>query len=505
MNNGIVNPRRQPNVDTPTASSAEIERLFIVLSEIDRLSRASENEVIESGILHGTPQRFIACELRVELQKEVDRLLTEQILLEERDGASATSSPTGKRIANSEDLCSTAHNEQRGTSYSVLSKRREQLFQELRRLGKLDVATVQSSVARSAARIGGDCIFDKQDLMKEMADEMTNIDSKLKLCTIDKELQWCYASTEASPSIRSVHGYATSTKSAKEAIIVLERERDKHIARIAALETIDGILEWMLEGWWFGERDTKRDSRHLEGGDTAAFDRRGSVMDRATDVQRAVIAPASATYRREDICKVETNIKYGLFCMTFMYFRALHQLKKDKSSWNGDLASLRDNGPVSEERQQMVHEQANAEIRRNKIKYAMERALIGEKRKEHRLEQERLDAIKTRHWENRRATERQRLAMTVQRIYRGHLGRKATRLRSTEVKSAEATLKIRNECAVDISRVWRGYCSRKDAKYLRDELAKFMFAIRLEEAEDEEEEYLSSVRRKRSYNWRRKS
>lgn len=228
-------------------------------------------------------------------------------------------------------------------------------------------------------------------------------------------------------------------------------------------------------------------------------------MDRATEIQRAVIAPASTT--AEDMGKVKTNMKYGLFCMTFMYFRALHQLKKDKASWNGcnDFASLRDDGPVSEERQQMIQEHANAEVRRNKIKYAIERARIGEERKRHRLERERLDAIKTRHWENRRATARQSLAMTVQRVYRGHLGRKATRLRATEVKSAEHAMKLRNECAADISRVWRGYCARKDAEYLRDELAKFMFAIRLEEAKDEEEEYLSSVRRKRSYNWRRRS
>ena len=227
-------------------------------------------------------------------------------------------------------------------------------------------------------------------------------------------------------------------------------------------------------------------------------------MDRATGVQRAVIAPASAT-DGANMGKVEANMKYGLFCMTFMYFRALHQLKKDKSSWDGftDVACLRDDGPVSEERQQMIQEQANAEIRRNRIKYAMERARIGEERKRHRLERDRMDAIKTRHWENRRATARQRLAMTVQRIYRGHLGRKATRLRATEVKSAEILTKMRNECVVDISRVWRGYCARKDADYLRDELARFVFAIRLDEAKDEEE-YLSSVRRK-GPSWRRKS
>ena len=47
-----------------------------------------------------------------------------------------------------------------------------------------------------------------------------------------------------------------------------------------------------------------------------------------------------------------------------------------------------------------------------------------------------------------------------------------------------------------IARVWRGYCGRLDAGYLRAEMAKFLFAIREEEAKDEEEEYLATQRYK---------
>ena len=45
---------------------------------------------------------------------------------------------------------------------------------------------------------------------------------------------------------------------------------------------------------------------------------------------------------------------------------------------------------------------------------------------------------------------------------------------------------LKNDCATDIARVWRGYCGRIDAGYLRAEMAKFLFAIRQEEAKDEE-------------------
>lgn len=47
-------------------------------------------------------------------------------------------------------------------------------------------------------------------------------------------------------------------------------------------------------------------------------------------------------------------------------------------------------------------------------------------------------------------------------------------------------------CATAIARVWRGHCGRQDAKYLRKEMAEFLFAIREEEARDEQAEYLAT-------------
>ena len=266
MYGGIVSRsiahQRRSRVDT--ASSSEIDkRLLVVLSEIDRLSSASDREVVETDLLHGTPQRFIACELQVELKTELDRLLSEQIIREEKCArgvfeSSATSSPSGRRIEKGADTDADADDGQgclacRGPDCNwqacyntqILSQRKEQLFRELRRVQKLHDATVQSSVARSAAINGGDC-----NLMKEIAGEMSQVDSKLKLCMIDKELHRCYASEEVSPPTRSIHGYDTSTKRTKEAILALEHEHDKHVSRIAALETVDGILNWMLEGQW---------------------------------------------------------------------------------------------------------------------------------------------------------------------------------------------------------------------------------------------------------------
>ena len=55
--------------------------------------------------------------------------------------------------------------------------------------------------------------------------------------------------------------------------------------------------------------------------------------------------------------------------------------------------------------------------------------------------------------------------------------------------------RLRNDSVTNIARVWRGYCGRIDAGYLRAEMAKFLFDIRQEEARDEEEEYYATTNR----------
>lgn len=40
-------------------------------------------------------------------------------------------------------------------------------------------------------------------------------------------------------------------------IKALEMERNRQIASELARECVDGILQWMLEGWYFGERPSK--------------------------------------------------------------------------------------------------------------------------------------------------------------------------------------------------------------------------------------------------------
>jgi hypothetical protein len=153
----------------------------------------------------------------------------------------------------------------------------------------------------------------------------------------------------------------------------------------------------MLEGWYFGERDTKDDGQLME---VPLYDQRGSLADRASGVQRNSNANAIRDARAnesatEDLRGLEKTMKYGLFCLTFMYFRALHTLCKERATWDGsnDLVTLRHGPPLSEERKKIIQEEKNAEFRRKRIECVMQKAKAGEERWRQWSERERLEKV----------------------------------------------------------------------------------------------------------------
>ena len=157
----------------------------------------------------------------------------------------------------------------------------------------------------------------------------------------------------------------------------------------------------MLEGWYFGERDTKVKTSSLSSADEPCFDQRGSLMEKASDVQLSSNANAMrAANAKEDAAEslnsMETNMRYGLFCLLFMYFRALHLVRREMATWGGsnDLITLAPKPTsISEGRQKMIQEEKNVEFRRARMDYVMEKARVGEERKRARIERERLEKV----------------------------------------------------------------------------------------------------------------
>lgn len=240
---------RQP---ADTLTSEEIDsRCQLILSEIERC-KTFEDKYIESSVLHSVPQTFVPSELHVELSGELDRLLKEQLLREEKTHSTETipaprgshATTTGTKVQA--DGCLARNSHCGWTPFcdaDALARRRKVLYRELKLVERHDEKTpIQSVVPRSAIN-KGEITFMREELVKELSDEIQQIDSKLKLNLIDAELYQTYASTDESVSIRSIHGYDTTVKR-QDAIWALEHEHNRHIGQIVAVETIDSILEW---------------------------------------------------------------------------------------------------------------------------------------------------------------------------------------------------------------------------------------------------------------------
>ena len=258
----------------------------LILSEIHRCIDCKD-EYIESGVLHNVPQTFVTTELRNKLEAELDRLLMEQILQEERQfphhyrKATTWNSPTSD-FDHSKPTCSLQNtgfatsvvNDEALSNYSdsmansktsqveacfacnaypcqwapfcdadLLARRKKNLYREMMYVQKQRYATTVQSVVAGSVLKGGGKQFLPSDLLQELSSEIKDIDSKLKLCLIDNELHMAYASRCECVTIRSIHGYDTTVKR-DGGILALEHERNRHIANIAAAEIIDGILEW---------------------------------------------------------------------------------------------------------------------------------------------------------------------------------------------------------------------------------------------------------------------
>lgn len=393
-----------------TLKSEEIEaRCQVILEEIERCKNFNER-YIESSVLHNVPQTFVPNELCSELEAELYRLLTEQILREERLAIKSPVAPNNDAAivkveapmmtptTDPDLLCLACNGHCAWTPFcdvDALAKRKKELYRELICCEKTTSNIVQSIVPRSSKN-GGGTNHNRDELIQELSDEIKEIGLKLNLAQIDSELHKAYACSDKTVTVNSIHHIAQTVERC-DGIAVLEYEHNRHIAQIVSIEVVDSILEWMLEGWYWGERDTK-DKRQVKV--SSNHDQRGSVAERASRVQQisnqnALLEAKTSNSTNDDLQRASTNMKYGLFCLTFSYFRALHVIRKEKAAWDGsdDLCSLRQGPSMTEEKKKMIEEEKNKEFRRNRIEYAMEKARAGEERKRQRIEKERAEKV----------------------------------------------------------------------------------------------------------------
>ena len=566
------------------------------------------NPFMDSAVLHIAPQRFPTTVLRLELERELDRLLSEQIYERERaskflveDSSDSDYDVDGKKedsgedeevkIINAEVRRKERRAEQRAErakedvklakkrilmdnksatelaqakelealgfggclacrknpcewlsslDVAVVMKRKEQISDELNYVRKHpEMLVMDSQVALSAQR-GGSTRFKREDLIHELAWESRELERRMKLNGIDRELHDCYATRKEYMEVKVLHGYSTLlwTGNARRA---LEREHNKLVAMTTAVEVVDDILEWMLEGWYFGERESmstvagyvpsikkdgfvkpgtdatnataikkaKLEEEKKEGGGSGGGgggdggdDHQGTPWEKLVPIEvasRMRIGKEKVVKKGDErdhvLNETEQTMKFGLFCLTFMYFRAMKMVRREKKSWEGGADKIGTEFGVdgkkgaTAERKKMKEEARNEADRQLQLGKALAKAKEGFNRKKLREDKERAEAAKKLYDKMRQEKMEKAASVVLARVYRGHLGRKAARRWARKKAELEAMNALMNASAITVQRVHRGHHGRVAASEVRLEMALFIARIREDEALADEEEY----------------
>ena len=398
-----------------------------------------------------------------------------------------------------------------------------------------DVEKFESVVPLSAQR-GGSKRFRRHDLMHELTFEDTLLERQVRLCGLDKELHDSWATKKEHIEVKVLHGYRTLmwVANARKA---LDYEHNKLVAATFATELVDDILEFMLEGWVFGEVKSKYKmtgfvpSVNPEGKVKALLnpvksmsevmedeDNNGIPDDALEDSPEWQLSDKKAIQpgdeRDGELKTTESNIRFGIFTLTFMYFRAMALLRKEKKSWikgddddddeyeeeedEGGDDSDEDGGGSgggggNKKRKKSAAEKARRKAETKaldaKLSKDMGRATTGEQRKRIREDGEQKAAAANLYAKVKLENQEKDAAQDLQRVYRGHLGRKAGRRWAMKRAELWAMNALMNASAITMQRIFRGFMGKKKASDVRAEMAEFIAMIRIEEAMNDEEEF----------------
>ena len=172
----------------------------------------------------------------------------------------------------------------------------------------------------------------------------------------------------------------------------------------------------------------------------------------------------------------------------------MSQLRQNREIWSGkdeavSLGLANAKKHVTAERARMLEEAAMLKQRSDAMDDAQSRAGAGVARKQARAEAEQM-RLRKKLWAETRQAKREALgAVLLQKLYRGHIGRKIAakwKLRRAEIDAMRA---LHLAAGITIQRVYRGRIGRMIAEERRIELAEFIASIRAEEAAEEEEQY----------------
>ncbi len=417
--------------------------------------------------------------------------------------------------------------------YDIIDKRKQEIDNEIERVRTNRHDNVFESHIALSAQLGGNSIFRRDDLLYELNAEVKELDMRVQLDRIDKELHDCYATRKEFFESHNLHGYSVMlwTNNARQA---LESRQNRLVAMCTAAEIVDDILDHMLEGWAFGERQSQfhavgyvptikpngmirvgqeqitsvvsviqrmRKRAELKRmGLLSNEEKRGTMIEKAYEIElqaketRKKLKVARDNNEHEHLLnETEQTLRFGLFMLTVMYFRAMTFVRREQRSWadeDDELAIPGKGGKkkiMTDERMRMIDEDNKVKTRQKKIDQILAKVKIGDARRKEREEAERKEAILRLQAVVRRQRLEQYSILLVQKVYRGHLGRKAAKrwaLKRAELSAMNALL---HAASTTIQRVYRGYMGRVYTVIKRTEMAHFIALMRVQETQQDEE------------------
>ena len=141
--------------------------------------------------------------------------------------------------------------------YDIVKARRVELDVERERLRGIPKSQkmVESFIAASVVK-GGKPQMTRESLSVELERELASTFKQIKMHDVDHELHAAYCCREDYFETEVLHGFK-QMQNTGNVIDALEGERNRLIADLLSNEIVDNILNWMLEGWYFGERESE--------------------------------------------------------------------------------------------------------------------------------------------------------------------------------------------------------------------------------------------------------
>ncbi|KAJ0408536.1 hypothetical protein ATCC90586_009254 [Pythium insidiosum] len=492
-----------------------------VYAELQRAIANTRNEFMDSAVLHTTVQRFPTKVLRLELEKELDRLLMGQI--NEREQYELKTFLASKKSASTVNQ---SRSERRTGEVSVSESDSDEEAQIAR---EQNAQRKAKEDARSGPRdkVRGKTL--KQKTIQKQRREIKDIwDKHIRLRAVDEEFHSTFRTGETHFETKALHGFA-QVQLTEKVQIALQREHNLLVAQLTSHEVVEDILEYMLEGWVFGERESQRvalgfvpslkrdgpltmhdlrrleqERRVLEAKETLTVEEniQGIPLEKwkpievaAFEVNESRKAVKQGSALDKQLTETEQALRFGIFCMTLMYFRGLSLIKKQKATWSTSTQKNivtrpgASTSPRHVMRLRMEVEAKNVESRERKKQLYEDKVKLGQARRQ-KVHDQRVAIYRRRMVQEHQKVKRERhAAIQIQRMYRGHMGRKAGRRWMIRRREIDAQRALDNAAAVTLQRAYRGRLGRIKAEERRIELAEFISQIRAEEAIAEEEEY----------------